>query len=53
MAATFGRCSRKGTSPLVIFALGFVVSLLVGLVFGLNPAMKAAALQPVDAKRHE
>ena len=39
-------------SPTAVL-LAFVVSFLVGVVFGLYPAMKAAALQPVDAMRYE
>ena len=34
-------------------ALGFFVSLSVGITFGLYPALKAAALEPVDAMRYE
>lgn len=34
-------------------ALGFLVSFVVGLAFGLYPAVRAAAMQPVDAVRYE
>ena len=39
--------------PLWVFALSVGFSLIVGIVFGMYPAIKAAKMHPIDALRHD
>jgi putative ABC transport system permease protein len=46
----------KAVEPIIVPAsipLAFFISVTIGVVFGLYPAMRAAAMDPIEALRHE
>ncbi len=43
----------RATAPLYSIILSVGISVMVGVVFGLYPAMRAANLDPIEALRHE
>lgn len=56
IVVTFVGCAVLGLTPSVNWSLTLVCivfSLVIGIVFGVYPAIKASKLSPVDALRHE
>jgi putative ABC transport system permease protein len=56
LAIPFAVTQFAGMKTIVTFwspVLAFTISALVGILFGLYPALRAASMDPVDALRHE
>ncbi len=53
MAYIPGAGLEEATVPLWAVALSFIFSAVVGVVFGMWPAVKASRLDPIEALRHE
>ena len=52
-ARWFSSSTRDANIPIWAIGVAFGFSVLVGVIFGFSPAVKAARLDPIEALRHE